>query len=641
MSFKINEFTLLSEAQVTGSRKINVLEKMDNDSAATDFAILLGAHLFSNRHVASDSTLKGRTGFWHIKSSAGRKENWDVCVVSTIGIGLTEAGARNGCIRPVLICTDIPDILNNARRNNQGVLEVECGEYPQYVVGGSLRKELEVNFSFNVLPTTGKTYTTDSRLIQANSEKFRAREHVEYVYGGKKYIRFVGDSNSVAKTLSDGSKVDIGVPYWLEVSPITWYVDEKEGLLVSKSLLASGVRFCNNRRYKGNFKETEMYMFLNDYFAKDIIPSDDYEVEEGLEASEKVSLESLTISTIIRGKYVESNGEATQKRLDFREVSEEDIIRGMVEADIPVFLHGLSGDGKSSRVKQIDSESEEVHLGSITMDMLIGKSYVDTDGETKQAMPDWLRSLLRKCEEEPDRIHILFLDELTNALPSIQARVFNLVLEKKLEYFGKLPDNVRIVAAGNEMQDSLAANPLAEPLFGRFAHVYIKTTAETWLKWARENNIHPSIYAFISYKGDVALRSEYNGEKPNADPRSWEMASKMLYATGRPEMLRALIGEDLTREFVAFCRQRVITVEDVINGDYREEEIQGLNTAQRYATVVEISKVDEENIEVVREFAKSLGGEYRALFDSIWTKDSEERLEIIAELKMKEREVRK
>ncbi|MBR3209613.1 MAG: hypothetical protein IKF82_05020, partial [Bacilli bacterium] len=122
---------------------------------------------------------------------------------------------------------------------------------------------------------------------------------------------------------------------------------------------------------------------------------------------------------------------------------------------------------------------------------------------------------------------------------------------------------------------------------------------------------------------------------------SWEMASKMLYATGRPEMLRALIGEDLTREFVAFCRQRVITVEDVINGNYREEEIRRLNTAQRYATVVEISKVDEENIGVVREFAKSLGGEYRALFDSIWTKDNEERLEIIAELKMKEREVRR
>ncbi|MBR3209428.1 MAG: hypothetical protein IKF82_04085, partial [Bacilli bacterium] len=155
------------------------------------------------------------------------------------------------------------------------------------------------------------------------------------------------------------------------------------------------------------------------------------------------------------------------------------------------------------------------------------------------------------------------------------------------------------------------------------------------LKWARENNIHPSIYAFISYKGDVALRSEYNGEKPNADPRTWEMASNMLYATGRPEMLRALIGEDLTREFVAFCRQRVITVEDVINGNYREEEIRRLNTAQRYATVVEISKVDEENIGVVRDFADRLGWEYLDIFEKMWAKNNGERLDILDELRTK------
>ena len=33
----------------------------------------------------------------------------------------------------------------------------------------------------------------------------------------------------------------------------------------------------------------------------------------------------------------------------------------------------------------------------------------------------------------------------------------------------------------------------------------------------------------------------------------------MLYATGSPEMLRALVGEDITREFVQFCNQQVIT----------------------------------------------------------------------------------
>lgn len=50
------------------------------------------------------------------------------------------------------------------------------------------------------------------------------------------------------------------------------------------------------------------------------------------------------------------------------------------------------------------------------------------------------------------------------------------------------------------MKDSLAANQLAEPLFNRFAHVYIKTTTESWLKWASEHNIHPAIYSYIAYK---------------------------------------------------------------------------------------------------------------------------------------------
>ena len=97
---------------------------------------------------------------------------------------------------------------------------------------------------------------------------------------------------------------------------------------------------------------------------------------------------------------------------------------------------------------------------------------------------------------------------------------------------------------------------------------YIKTTTEKWLKWASENNIHPAIYSYMAYKNGEVLRSEYNGEKPNADPRKWEMASKMLYKTNKPEMLRALIGEEITKEFVAFCNQKVITLEDVIKGNY-------------------------------------------------------------------------
>ena len=247
--------------------------------------------------------------------------------------------------------------------------------------------------------------------------------------------------------------------------------------------------------------------------------------------------------------------------------------------------------------------------------------------------PTWLKKLEERCEKDPDNYHIVFLDEITNALPSIQGIAFNIVLDREVNGIWQLPKNARIVAAGNDMKDSLAANQLAEPLFNRFAHVYIQTTVESWLQWASEHNIHPAIYAYIAYKKGESLRSKYDGEKPNADPRKWEMASKMLYATGQPEMLRALVGEDITREFVRFCNQRVITLDDVLKGNYTERDLQ-MNTSEIYATAMGLSQVDEANFEKVREFVLKLGGEPCAIFDSLWTHGDESRMEIVAEARL-------
>ena len=331
--------------------------------------------------------------------------------------------------------------------------------------------------------------------------------------------------------------------------------------------------------------------------------------------------------------------------LKFGQVSEEEIIRGAIESGVAVFLHGPSSEGKSARVKQIDPDCVIIYLRNATPESLNGKSvYNQVTGEMIDVKPSWLKKLEEKCEKEPDRFHIVFLDEITNALPSIQGIAFNIVLDREVNGIWKLPDNARIVAAGNDMKDSLAANQLAEPLFNRFAHVYIKTTTESWLKWASEHNIHPAIYSYIAYRNGETLRSKYNGEKPNADPRKWEMASKMLYATGNPEMLRALVGEDITREFVQFCNQQVITLDDVINENYTQRDIQVLNISERYATTMGLSQVDDNNLEKVRNFVVGLGAEFGAIFgaefgaifDALWTHGDESKLERLAEVKLAE-----
>ena len=619
MNFNNNEFTLLSEEQTFGSQQIDVIDKMGGRCAISDFAILLGAYV-SGYHVDGDNSMRGRTGWWYLSSPYYDMDVYDVDIVGTRV--WTPAGKRSGAVRPVLPFSNISDISLNGVKGRHGFLEVEYGEYPQYAVDTNLGRILDDSFQAGVLRRTGKTYTTDSRRWNANSERFSPVQHEEFEYNGKLYVRVKSTDTDEYFKLSNGVTVHPGMYVWLEVSPIKWIVDERARLLVSKTCIASGIRFCNDRQYNGDFKKTEMYQYLNTYFARDMVPS----VVKEMTPEEK--------------KQYEEEQKRLEKRrnpygLKFGQVSEEQIIKGAIESGVAVFLHGPSSEGKSARVKQIDPDCVIIYLRNATPESLNGKSVYNSEtGEMIDVKPSWLKKIEAKCESEPDRMHIVFLDEITNALPSIQGIAFNIVLDREVNGIWKLPENARIVAAGNDMKDSLAANQLAEPLFNRFAHVYIKTTTESWLKWASEHNIHPAIYSYIAYKKGETLRSEYNGETPNADPRKWEMASKMLYATGSPEMLRSLVGEDITREFVQFCNQQVIKLDDVINGNYTDRDIQNLNTAERYATTMGLSQVEEEHLDKVRGFVTGLGAEFGAIFDALWIHGDESRLERIAEAKL-------
>ena len=111
------------------------------------------------------------------------------------------------------------------------------------------------------------------------------------------------------------------------------------------------------------------------------------------------------------------------------------------------------------------------------------------------------------------------------------------------------------------------------------------------------------------------------------------MASKLLYSAKQPEMLRSLIGEELTEDFVAFARQRVLTVDDVLSGNYTQEDME-MDTSQKFATAVSLSCVDDGDFEKIREFMKLTGPEPRAAFESMWAAGDEKRLEKIAEIRL-------
>ena len=141
-----------------------------------------------------------------------------------------------------------------------------------------------------------------------------------------------------------------------------------------------------------------------------------------------------------------------------------------------------------------------------------------------------------------------------------------------------------------------------------------------------ETKIHPYVYAYIAYKS-------YSGDKLNVEPKTWEIVSKVLYKTKQPDVLRKLLGDDLTNDFIAFTNQQVISLENVINHNYSKEDLE-MNTSQKFATAASLAFVNDEQFGVVRDFMKQVGTTSMSVFEFMWAYGDESRLEKIAEAQM-------
>ena len=633
-------FTFLTQEQCFGRDKLDILKKRGTKAAITDFSVLLGGRL-SSEHVKNDSFLEKRTGYYWTKSDDGSN---DACIVKDDGSFYCDnVNRRNSGARPALLFSSIGSIPTNGesgKRARDGILEVEYGYYPQKAVSKDMQERLERAYRSGSISKTRNSYTTDSIAYNEYDTSFQPQTHQEYEYNGKRYVRVKANSyyDGYDFTLSNGEQYRDGDNVWVEVQPVKWLVDEKSRMMITEKIIFAGVQFNKERNYHTrDFDRTDIKTFMNRYLSKDLVQS----------------------RSMLKQTRTISNGAKKNENpynLDFSETSEADVIRTAIQSNVSIFLHGKPGCGKSDRVKQLDPDFIELNLSHLDPELLDGLAG-EKDGKSVHIKPPWLEDLEAKCQEEADKIHILFLEELTNASPMMQSKAYGIALDKKVAGRWKLPENARVVAAGNELEDSLVANEMAEPLYDRFAHVNIETNKENWLEWAvtpesfyerldynketqPKQKIHPAIYAFISYKGDEVLRTPYNREhpEPHADPRRWKMASDMLYASNNPSTLKAIVGEDLTRDFIYFCQLPTITIEDVLKGNYTGEELEEMDLGRKLATVSGLVAVDSENMPKVREFTKKLGAEVCKKFEVQWTYGDEERLEQLQEIIMQEQQ---
>ncbi len=461
-------------------------------------------------------------------------------------------------LRPALLLDEGDKKLLRRIKDENGVVTAEFGSYPAFLVDASLREMAEREYRRGALHDTGANMHAVGELVPV------------YALGGKRLIRLTLDQGGAGGyvQLRDGTVVTEGEAVFLEFRPVRWLYDASLGLLLSCQALFGGM----DREQAAA------------YLSRDFLEELCGESEAELPADAPFRVE---------------------------ERDELSLIRAYVEANIPVFLHGLSGDGKSDRVRQIDPQALDIELVNENPETINGRAvYNEAHDEIVDIKPVWLVKLERLCED--GELHILFFDELTNATKQTQSVIFKIVLERFVNNRWALPPNARIVAAGNDRSESTSAHDLAEPLFGRFAHVYIRTTVENWMPWAVRSCINPYVMEFLA-NNDLYLRTPFTGTEGNADPRRWEMVSKALDSSNNDfSLLAPIVGRDAAEAFIRFFKARQ---EIAALGEYTDEELARFSVARRYQLAQQCLVFASSEPEEARALVMRLGGEYLAWYD--------------------------
>ncbi|MBR3210830.1 MAG: ATP-binding protein [Bacilli bacterium] len=330
------------------------------------------------------------------------------------------------------------------------------------------------------------------------------------------------------------------------------------------------------------------------------------------------------------------------------EIEEEedvtDILRLNVEDGMSTMLWGPSGVGKSSRVFEIDPTATLLILknGMLPEEVIGGKEPNGQPGEIYP--PHWYVVLCEKCRREPNRKHILFIDEFTNVNDTIKNLAWEIVGNRLVNGHEEwpLPENCSLVVAGNRPEESSAVRidasggVMPAPLHNRIdSMIEIQFNVDEWQKWALETDpttgrlrIHPIVLSFCAAHADKVMFTQFNPEdvtQPFLTPRKWEQLSAAIYRAEERganhhvsyARIRSMLGNTpICNAFIEHYERLPIDMDKIVMGEYTEEDFPSLED-KMYALGIIIAQYngDQETIESF--ILECLGDEFLSVYNNM------------------------
>ena len=287
---------------------------------------------------------------------------------------------------------------------------------------------------------------------------------------------------------------------------------------------------------------------------------------------------------------------------------------GVAAFEWPILILGPVGVGKTQAIveyaKQRGLGFETLRLANLQETDLIGlprvremKDYEIREGYTddekaagNRLIVEWIQQGFFPNPASADfkEKGILFLDEITNCSPNVQAAAWQLMDSARSVGSYHLPDGWFIVAAGNGIYDggNCQNQGVTNALLGRCEALRIGIDVDCWLSWAEEHNIHPAVTAYIRCKRDEVLWA-YDEDSTLPDtrkfpqPRTWAGVSRRLAFTEMENggetlptnevhlISKGLLGDADAVKFAAFyaLHENIYPVKDIVSGkiDFKKD----------------------------------------------------------------------
>lgn len=184
------------------------------------------------------------------------------------------------------------------------------------------------------------------------------------------------------------------------------------------------------------------------------------------------------------------------------------VVRASILSDTVPILLGPPGIGKSSMVRNLSNDidakvfpiqiNQLADRSDLTGQRIDKETYTTPSGETVERsklsfFPHYtIQQAIDFATEHPNKLSIIFLDEINRASSDITSAALSLSTERTIGG-QKFPSNVRIVAAGNDEGNVVALDSASRT---RFRFIKVAPDAETLL--ANVENLNPFIKAVIT-----------------------------------------------------------------------------------------------------------------------------------------------